>query len=310
MIDIKALQIFIDVIDEGSFSEVARQRNMSTSSIARQLSAVEEEAGVRLLERTTRRHALTPAGEIYSMRVRNVLRGVVELQQEVAAHRDNARGVLRTQIRSSAAHAIIVRALPTFLGRYPDIQIDIDITEGQGDLVSSGTDIAVWQGVLSDSTMMVRQLTTGLRVLCASPSYVATHGIPKTPADLKNHNCLIYGAHGADEWAFSTASGREAIHVAGRVQSRTGSILLDCALNGVGILAAQSWMVGRAFASGALVPILADYRLTINEEETPLFAVYPNSRILSRKARVFIDFLVEVFRDAQQMAAAGSVGGA
>lgn len=289
---------FVQVVESGSFSAAARRLNTSVSSIARQVNALETMLGVRLLNRTTRQQSLTEAGQLYYENVRHILREIDTVKREVSSYQDAVKGLLRAHLRTSAGNQVVVPALPRFLERYPGVTLDITLTDERVDLVAKGLDVAVWLGNLEDSSMIARRLSRSRRVLCGAAGYLRRMGVPETPADLTAHNCLVYTAsHYGNIWRFSRDGDTTEVTVSGNLQTISSSVLMSSALNGLGLIVVQEWMVREALRSGDLVRVLADYDVSPTEFDTALYAVYPHSRRLSPKTRAFIDFLVDLFNE-------------
>ncbi|MPZ55186.1 MAG: LysR family transcriptional regulator [Rhizobiales bacterium] len=304
MDELTSIRAFVSVVEHGSFSAAARQRNITVSSIARQVNALEELLGVRLLNRTTRHQSLTEAGALYYEHARDVVRQLDNLRNQVSSFQDSVKGTLRVQLRTSAASDVIVPALPSFLSRYPELCLDVDLNDDRVDLVENGIDVAVWLGNLQDTSTVARRLSAGRRVACGSPAYFAKHGEPKQPEELVKHNCLIYDpVHYGSIWRFTKAKETHEIPVAGSLQTRNSTVLMSAAVNGLGVIVAQEWMVQRAVASGRLQMILTDYEVRPTDFDAALYAVYPSSRRLSPKTKAFVEFLVGLFKDRESAGA-------
>jgi DNA-binding transcriptional LysR family regulator len=292
------MRIFVQVVEDGSFSATARRKNMSVSAIARQIVSLEESIGARLLNRTTRHQGLTEVGRIYYERARQIIKDIEDINQVVSSFYGETKGLLKVHIRTSASHAIIPE-LPRFLEMYPEVTLDLTLTEERVDLVSAGVDVAVWLANLEDSNLVARRLTLTNRVVCGSPSYFEKHGTPKTPQDLSSHNCILFtgSSFSSHIWRFSKGDETVDIQVAGNVKTATAWMLYDIITSGLGITIIQHWMVRGALQDGRLVQVLADYNPNPVEFDIPLYAVYPHSHGLPPKTRAFIDFLVSVFKD-------------
>jgi DNA-binding transcriptional LysR family regulator len=301
MNELAMMRIFVQVVEDGSFSATARRANMSVSSIARQIASLEHRLGARLLNRTTRHQRVTEVGRIYYERTRTILHDLDSANDIVTSYYRSIKGTLSVHIRTSAAWAVLPK-LPTFLAQYPEVSINLTLTEERADLVSEGVDVAVWLGHLSDSSFMARRLTTTHRLICGSPSYFEKYGEPKEPNDLKEHNCICYkGSHYSENvWRFIKGEEVVDVPVSGNLRISTGWALNECLLSGLGIAIVQEWTVTRDLREGRLRNILTDYDLNPVEFDVPLYAVYPHSHGLPPKTRAFIDFLVELFREHEQ----------
>ena len=297
MDEMRLIRVFLQVVDSGSLSAASRQLNASVTSVARQVSHLEAMMGVRLLNRTTRRQSLTEAGSCYYSKLLGVVRTIDEIKREVASYQEGAKGRLRVHLRTTVGNQVIVPALPRFLAEYPEVTLEVALTDERADLVALGVDVAVWLGRLEDSSLVARRLSPSTRVLCASPSYLAQHGHPESPADLAQHNCLIYCAKGYDNlWRFTKNGERIDVPVHGNLETDSGITLFTSAINSLGLIVVQRSMAQEALARGELVSLLDDYEVSATQFDTALYAVHPGGRRVSPKTRAFIDFLVALFR--------------
>ena len=190
----------------------------------------------------------------------------------------------------------LVPALPRFLERYPDIELDITVTDRLVDLVEEGADVAIRTGALRDSTLVAKKICDMHRTICASPAYLKTHGTPKTPRDLLQHNCIsISGAPQLRKWPFDTPTGMETVDVLGTVNANNAETLLQMAAMGVGIIRLSDVIVSDGIRAGWLVPLLTDVH---HAEPLPLSAVYPQGKHKSPRVAAFVSFLVETFSAA------------
>lgn len=282
------LESFVRVAELGSFSEAARRLRSSKSVVSRQVAALEAELGVRLLHRTTRALTLTEAGQGYFARMSRILADLAEANQSVTQLQAAPRGRLRVNAPMSFGVLHLAPALPDFLARFPEVDIDLAMTDRFVDLIEDGFDVGVRIAKLADSSMIARKLAPIRMAVCASPSYLARCGVPATPADLAQHECLGYGAAGG-EWRFAKPDGAPwPVAVRGRLGVDNGDALRSAALHGVGLVMLPTFIVGADMQTGALVSVLAEYV----PQERALYAVYPHARHLSPKVRVFVDFLV------------------
>ncbi|MFO1143033.1 MAG: LysR family transcriptional regulator [Amaricoccus sp.] len=288
---------FVHVVDTGSFSAAARELNMAVTSVARQVTSLEALLGVQLLNRTTRKHSLTEPGRIYYDQITEIMRHYDNAKREVASYQKAIKGCLRIHLRTSLGNAIIAPALPKFLAEHPDITMHVTLTDEQADLVATGVDVAVWLGELEDSSMIARRLTPSRRVICASPAYLERFGRPEVPADLRNHNCLLFCARGYDNvWRLTRDGETIPVVVCGNLQTVSSAVLYAGAINGLGLVAMQESTVRGPIARGELVQVLADFDVRPTDADIGIYAVYPGSRRVSPKARAFIDFLVALFK--------------
>jgi DNA-binding transcriptional LysR family regulator len=292
MDELGRIRTFIDVVDAGSFSRAAR--GSSISAITRRVQSLEAELGVRLLNRTTRGLSLTDVGRGFYDRVRSVAIDFDTAISEVRSQRQDVKGVLRISLRPAVASTIFVRALPELFERYPDLKLDIRVTDEKHDLLANNIDVAVWLGHLPDS-VIARRLSTNRRIVCGSPAYFRRHGVPKSPQDLRDHNCMLFTPTFASSWRFGADGVQEEVEVGGNLCSDNAPFLLNSALNDNGVVVVFEWMVHDFIAEGRLTRVLSNYSVNPHAEPAELFAVWPSGRGMSKKARVFVDFLGELF---------------
>ncbi|WP_200943286.1 LysR family transcriptional regulator [Rhizobium sp. Leaf386] len=296
MDELGSIKTFIDVVECGSFSAAARRKDTTVSSVARQVKALEDELGVRLLNRTTRSNSLTEPGANFYERARTVLTDLRSAKQEASSFQTTVKGLLRVCLRISASR-VILPALPSFLDQHPGLVLDVMLSDERLDLVAHKIDVGVWLGHLEDSRTVARRLTPSKRVICASPAYLAKRGVPTTPQQITQHNCIIYqGSIYQDLWRFTKGDEQIDVTVQGNLRTNTSPVLVAAVLSGMGLAVLQEFTVRSALADGTLMQILPDYEVSPTEVDTGVYAVYPNARGMTRKTRVFIDFLVDVFR--------------
>ena len=292
------LETFSAVVENGSFTAAAQALGISKPVVSKQITALEQHLGVQLLQRTTRRLHLTQAGEVFWSYSRRIMSEVHEAEQSVSLLQSDPRGRLRISAPESLAVSLLPEVLPRFQQTYPRLELDIRITGRFVDLVEEGIDVALRVGALDDSSLIARKLMPCGFHLCASADYFDQHGRPKHPNELARHNCLIYSQGQYPEtWFFQDAQGKRInVKVTGNLHSDTGSLLMNAALNHAGIFLAPTFMVRSALQQGRLETVLDDYMST----ETGLYAVYPYSKLVSKKVRVLVDFLAETWSVGQQ----------
>ena len=287
---------FVRTVERGGFSLAARELGLTPSAVSKLVTRLEDRLGVRLLNRTTRKLALTPEGEAYFHRSQRIIADIVEAENEVARFRAKPRGVLRINVGTAFGMHQLSPALPAFLARYPEMQVELTITDRVVDLLDEGADLGIRLGSLVDSSLVARRICDLERVICASPAYLKRHGTPRHPEELLRHNCLsVAYAPNLRRWPFMTAEGVRAIEVAGNVSANNADTLLQLACMGVGIIRLSDAIVGAAIGDGRLAPLLEDVH---HREPLPLHAVYPHGRHRSPRVAAMVDFLVERFADA------------
>ena len=288
---------FVRAVELGSFSLAAREVGMTPSAISKLVTRLEDRLGVRLLNRTTRRLALTPEGEAYFQRSQRILADITEAEEEVSRFRAEPKGLLRVNVGTAFGMHQMVRALPEFLERHPELRVELTVTDRIVDLIEEGADLGIRLGTLPDSSLVARKICELERVVCASPGYLARHGTPRKPEDLLRHNCLnISHSPALRRWPFVTREGGvRHVEVSGPVSANNGESLLQLALVGAGIIRLSDAIVGESIAEGRLVALLQDVQ---HDEPLPLHAVYPQGRHRSPRVAALIDFLVERFGGA------------
>jgi DNA-binding transcriptional LysR family regulator len=298
---IRDMQLFVEVIHKGSFSAAGRHLGLSPASVSRHINALENALGVRLLNRTSRNLTLTDAGQRYFDRVEQILADVRDIHETVSQMQHAARGTLRVHSRMLIGILHIIPALPRFLEAYPDIDVDMRLSNFPADLVEQNLDVDIRIGSLTDSSLISRKLMSSERVLCATPGYLQRSGAVAKPEDLIPHNCLTYTINlGTPTWRFLDRDGvLTELRVSGNYKADNGHALLMMTLAGVGIGLMADWAVREYLADGRLVRLCPDYQISHIEFENGVFAVYPQNRHMSAKVRVFIDFLVDLFRSEQ-----------
>ena len=290
------MKAFVRSVELGGFSAAARDLDLTPSALSKLVTRMEDRLGVRLMNRTTRKLALTAEGEAYFASAKRILTDIEEAETEVTRFSAHPKGMLRINVGVAFGMHQLVPALPRFLERYPDIELDITVTDRLVDLVEEGADVAIRTGALRDSTLVAKKICDMHRTICASPAYLKTHGTPKTPRDLLKHNCIsISGAPQLRKWPFDTPTGMETVDVLGTVNANNAETLLQMAAMGVGIIRLSDVIVSDGIRAGWLVPLLTDVH---HAEPLPLSAVYPQGKHKSPRVAAFVSFLVETFSSA------------
>jgi DNA-binding transcriptional LysR family regulator len=289
------LRVFVRVLDRGSFSSAAKDLGITPSAVSKLVSRLEDRLGVRLLERSTRRLALTPEGETFLARARRIVADIEEAEAEVAQARGAPRGKLR--INSGTAFGLhqLAPALADFLARYPEIDLDLSITDRLVDLIEEQADIAVRSGHIPEGPFIQRKIADLQRVICAAPSYLKRRGTPKVAADLKDHDCIVVAGLGLNRWPFKTRTGIDVVDVRPRVSTDDAEAALRLAIEGAGITRLSEVIVGGPLRAGELTALLTDIH---HVEPFPLAAIYPAGRQRLPRVAVFIEFLLERFATA------------
>jgi DNA-binding transcriptional LysR family regulator len=299
---LRAMRIFVTAVQSGSLSAAARQLGLSAASASRQITDLEQQLGGRLLNRTSRKLTLTEAGQMYFKRVEQILQQVAEANESVSQFESVPRGTLRVHSRMLVAHVAIVPALPRFLAEYPEIRIDLMLSNFAVDLVALNVDLDIRTGKLADSALVARKLASSVRMVCAAPGYLDAHPPIRVPADLSAHNCLFYSrSAGRMVWHFVARDGTQAeTPVSGTLQSDNGQALLAGVRAGIGIALMPDWAIREDLRSGRLRRLFPEYRVSHTDLEDGVYAVYQRTRHMSPKLRVFVDFIGAIFREREQ----------
>jgi DNA-binding transcriptional LysR family regulator len=285
------MAIFQRVAERGSFAGAANDVGLSPSAVAKLITRLETRLGVRLINRSTRRLALTAEREIYLEHAREILAAIESAEADIASARVSPRGHLRVHTFPVIAVHHLVPVLPDFLSRYPQVTFDFLVTNRVVDIIGENVDVSLRMGALEDSALVARKIVELPRIVCASPSYLARHGRPARPTQLKEHSCLTLSRNpGSATWPFRVDDKLEQVHVKGPVSADSADMLLGLAIKGAGILRQSEHVVASAIQSGELQPLLEDFQ---DPEKYPLWALLPPGRNQTPKVKAFLDFLIE-----------------
>lgn len=294
MDSLSAMEVFVRVVQSGSFSEAARAMNLTPSAVSKQVSRLEDRLGARLVNRTTRRLGLTEEGTAFFERAQRILTDVQEAEQAVSHLQGQPRGTLKLNAPVVFGRMHIAPLIPGFLAQHPDMRIDFSVNDRYVDILEEGLDLVIRVGEMRDSSLIARRLGANKRVLVASEDYLTKYGRPKTPADLASHNCLIYLYRTTrNNWHFEGPKGPEMVEVKGDVETNNAEVVLELVRAGHGIALLPTWLVGECLSKGYLAQVLADYAAS----DSQIYAVYPPGRHLSPKVRSFLDYLVAHFKN-------------
>jgi DNA-binding transcriptional LysR family regulator len=283
------LDIFARVVTAGSMSAAARELGISPPVVSKRIRSLEERLGTRLLQRTTRQLALTESGKGFYERVVAILASVDEAEAWVSRRAAAARGVLRVTAPTSFGRLHVAPHLVDFLKSYPDITMDLSLTDAFVDIVADGFDLAIRIADLQDSSLVAKRLAPNHRLLCAAPEYLAEMGEPSALGDLQHHRLLV---HNADQWRLEGPFGPATVKVDSAVRTNSSEVVREAVLAGIGIALRSTWDVGPEIDSGRLRIVLPGWRAS---SRVAVHAVYPSRRHLAHKVRVFMDFLGDRF---------------
>lgn len=295
---VQTLRSFVTAVQQGSLSGAGRLLGTSPASVSRHISSLEDQLGTQLLKRSSRNLALTEAGEIYFVQVDQILQQLAEANRSVVSLQSEPQGVLRVHSRMLVGQLMITPSLPEFLARYPDITVDLMMSNSIAPVMEQGIDVDIRIGSLQDSSLIARKLASSERLLVATPGYLATHPPIDAPQDLRAHNCLSYRINlGTPVWRFRDDDDRvEEVPIKGNLKADFGFALVEMARAGLGIALLPDWSVRRDIAEGRLVRLLDGYSVSHIDFDNGVYAVFPASRQTSVKLRLFIDYIAEVFR--------------
>jgi len=286
------MSVFEKVVAAGSLSAAARDLGVSTAVVSRRLAALEARLGVRLVNRTTRRLALTDEGASYHEACARILAEIEDADSAAAAQRVEPQGLLKVALPASFGHKHIAPLVPPFAARYPKIELAFSLSDRTVNMVAEGYDLAIRIGELEDSSLAARKLAPNRRVVCASPQYLREHPAPRVPEDLRQHNCLTTTDLQMN-WEYKGPDGKRGIvRVSGHYACDNWEVLREWAMAGLGVALKSTWDVRRQLEDGSLVPLLPGYDFGT---DVSIYAVYPHRRHLPAKTRVFIDYLAESF---------------
>lgn len=301
MESLHAMRLFLRTVQEGSFSAAGRSVGLSAASVSRQIDALEDHLGVQLLNRSSRRLSLTEAGAAFHQRLGHILSDLQEATESVSHFQQRPRGTLRVHAPNTMGILLIAPALPQLLRLYPELRVDLSLSNSPAiDLVERAIDVDVRVGRLEDSSLIARRLAGSESVVCASPSYLAQHPAPRTPADLARHNCLAYYvAPGQAVWRFLDRDGQlSEVKISGSLQTDNGAVILNAAVQGLGLAVLPAWAVAAELAAGRLTCVMADYRAAVTTFDSGIYAVYRRARHGSPKVKAFVEFLASIVAPA------------
>lgn len=287
------LQAFVAVVETGSFTAAADRLDTAKSAVSRRIAALEKRVGVQLLRRTTRQLKVTDPGQNFYQHSARILADLDEAEAALLQEHGELRGTLRVALPLAFGVRHMYEPIAAFNRQHPQLRFDLNLNDRRIDLVEEGIDVALRIGNLADSTLIARRLFEARTVVCGSPDYFVRHGTPLSPADLKDHQCLVYGnLANPTKWVCLDAGGKKiSVDVQAAMTASSGDFLSAAATQGLGIAVQPTFIAGESIRRGELVPALTNYQWPVS----PAYAVYPPTRHLSRRAREFIDFLAEYF---------------
>lgn len=290
------LGVFAVLARSGSLSAAARELDLSTPAVSKRLAQMEQRVGVALVNRTTRRMSLTPEGEVYLEHARRVLGTIDELEQTLGLAKATPKGLLRVNATLGFGRSHVAPLVSRFVKRHVDIEVQLQLSVNPPPITDDAFDVCIRFGAPPDSRLVARRLAANRRLLCAAPSYLARHGMPKTPADLARHACITI-RQGDEAYGLWRLTGRgrqatpQAVKVRGPLSTNDGGIAVSWALEGHGILMRTQWDIQRHLATGRLVQVLPQF----DTPDADLYAVWPQAHQGSRRVRTFVEFVADAF---------------
>lgn len=299
------LGFVVTLAGSASLSSAARELGLSKAAVSKRLALIEQRSGVALVNRTTRRMSLTPEGEIVAECARRILGEIDELGQSLQRSRQAPRGLLRINATLGFGRSHVAPVISRFVKRHPEVEVQLQLSVNPPPLTDDAFDVCIRFGEPPDARVIARRLAPNRRLLCASPAYLARHGVPRTPQDLLRHNCI--GIRQGDEaygtLRLSTGSGArrrsETVKTRGTLATNDGGIAVAWALEGHGILMRAEWDIARHLKSGRLVPVLPAWQTP----EADVYAVVPQRLQLATRVRAFVDFIADEFAELEARAA-------
>ncbi len=290
---IAAIRIYVRVAESGSFSAIAREIGATQPAVSRQVSALEEHLGARLIQRTTRSLTLTEEGRAFLDHARRVLDCVAEAEAAVGRGHAVIGGLVRLAAPASFGRLYVAPLMRRLLDRHPDLLVELQMSDTTSDLIAGGIDVAIRAGQVSDANLVARRIGASPRQVFASADYLARNGLPLHPADLARHACVIFLQLASPHvWQFDGPDGAMSVQVEGRFRTDSSEAVREAVLGGLGLSLSPSWIFGDDVATGRVQPVLGGYRAG----QVPIHAVYPTRRHLAPRTRAVIDFLAEEFR--------------
>ena len=288
---ITGIQLFLRIVETGSFSKASADLGVTQPTATKHVAAVEARLGARLLNRNTRGVSATEIGALYYEKCKAIQRELEEADNLASLLQSRVSGQLRVSTSVAFGRRVLTPLVLAFMARHPEISIDLSFDDRYVNLVEQGVDVAIRMGRLADSSLGSRYLGLNPWVLVGSPAYLATHGAPRSPADVARHACLVYSSVQGDErWHFSTAAGHEQpVPVRGPLRSNNLSVVLEATRAGLGLAILPWYVAFDAVAQGAVQPLLSDFALPVQE----IHAVFPSPKLVPSKVSTFIAFLQE-----------------
>ena len=290
--------LFVEVVDEGSFSKIAEKFELTNSVVSKRISRLEKALNVQLLYRTTRKLTLTDAGRALYGKARIAKQSLQDARDAVTGYGETLKGKIKVTVPAVSADIVLSDAIAEFCQRYPEIEVELFVSNRIVNILDDGFDLAIRTAVLPDSSLIARRLIDSHWVVCTSPSYLTIHGTPKTPNDLMNHQCLIYKYEsvGAERWVFEDNGYENVVPVNGRYHANNLDSLRRAAMSGLGIAYLPKVLVHQDLLHGNLTTVLTDYPAKM----MGVYAVYPRSRQPDKKLNLLVEHCREAYIKKQE----------
>lgn len=291
------IRLFLTITEKGSLIAAGREVGLSATTVSERLAALEAHYGVVLFNRTTRSLSLTDEGRTLLSGAKVVLGEIEELDTRIRHGADALSGPIRISAPIDVGRSIVSQVISSFTAEHPAISIELILSDGYVDIVGQGFDLALRFGTVTDSTLRTRDLGYFRRIVCAAPSYIAAHGTPQTPADLRHHNCLLmrFGTTLDNVWRFGTGRKPQTVTVRGNKTVNDGALVRQWALEGNGIILKSELDVASDLKAGRLVALLEDYASPPN----PLQMMFPPGRAQPRRIRALVDAVIQAMAEKE-----------
>jgi DNA-binding transcriptional LysR family regulator len=298
------LGFFSVLAASASLSAAARELGVTTPAVSKHLALMESRLGVSLLNRTTRRMGLTPEGEVYLEHARRILGEIDDMEQLLGVSKAMPKGLLRVNATLGFGRSYVAPVISRYARKYPQVEVQLQLSVNPPPLTDDSFDVCIRFGAPPDTRVIAKYIAPNRRLLCASPAYLARHGMPKVPHDLTRHNCIgiRQGEEGYGVWRLSSGRGKtvksEAVKTRGTLTTNDGEIAVNWALEGHGILMRAEWDIERYLRNGRLVQVLPQF----HTPDADIYAVYPQRHQMAARVRTFVDFVTLALSQQKSLA--------
>lgn len=290
--DLNEVSIFICVVQAGSFTQAAKKLGMPNSTVSQKVSSLEKRLGTTLIQRTTRKLNVTPAGQAFFKKCILGIEEIKAAEEEIAATQGEPQGLLRVTAPVELGASVLADVISQYMSKYPKVRVEVILSDRRVDLLSESVDLAIRAGELKDSTLIARKIGSGCFIPLAAPKYLKAHGTPAHPRELSSHQCLQFTPVGTEEWKLVGPKGSLNVGLPGKVMVNDLSAIRRMALLGDGIAMLPTHFVVNEVKAGKLVRILPEWRSVLS----PLHFVYPAQKFVTSKLSAFMDLAMEPLR--------------